>query len=284
MRNPMWRCRDCGSTSVQISLRAWFLEDESGALKYVDADVEGNVLAWACTTCGASDTGNAERAQPDIWLPHDTSLMFIDANSGLVDWCGPANDALESNVEADDVCVAIRNVLRTGQPAHICGGATPRVEVRVLWSHELIASLPLFYVINRDGILLKSEAQGEQLMRRIRVPEWVILTTNSPGYDANSEVELFAQNLGYCPLRDEFSLLSIDKLDNPETVEETAPKGADQLSAAAALANKGFCLIKLPDWMPKDAGTPNPLCPRETLRLLEGGTPPFRIYPVESRT
>lgn len=58
---PKWRCPNCNSTDVEISLPTWYTETDDGELHFVDIDAEADVLWWYCNHCSESDSGEPTR-------------------------------------------------------------------------------------------------------------------------------------------------------------------------------------------------------------------------------
>jgi hypothetical protein len=63
MSNPKWKCPNCGSTDVQISLPAWHTETADGTLTYVETDSEADVQGWYCDACNDADHGEPDRVE-----------------------------------------------------------------------------------------------------------------------------------------------------------------------------------------------------------------------------
>jgi rubredoxin len=53
-----WKCRECGSINVQISLPTWYRESQDGDLMLVDTDYEADPIYWYCEDCDTSDNGS----------------------------------------------------------------------------------------------------------------------------------------------------------------------------------------------------------------------------------
>lgn len=60
-----WKCPECGSTDVQVSLPAWHTETEDGSLTYVETDAEASIAYFYCPSCGASEAGEPSRTTKD---------------------------------------------------------------------------------------------------------------------------------------------------------------------------------------------------------------------------
>jgi hypothetical protein len=58
-----WKCRECGSHEVQISLPAWYHEDADGRLQYVQVDAEAEPMYWYCDSCQAGGRGRPDEIQ-----------------------------------------------------------------------------------------------------------------------------------------------------------------------------------------------------------------------------
>jgi hypothetical protein len=53
MSTPRWKCSDCGSTNVQVSLPTWYTEtlDKIEPLEMVETDSDAEVMYWWCVDC-----------------------------------------------------------------------------------------------------------------------------------------------------------------------------------------------------------------------------------------
>ena len=60
--DSLWKCPECGSTHVQVSLPTWYRETSGGALVMVNPDGEASVQYWYCEECDESSSGEPERA------------------------------------------------------------------------------------------------------------------------------------------------------------------------------------------------------------------------------
>jgi hypothetical protein len=60
-----WRCPECASPNVEISLPVWFTEDQSGHLTQVSIDDGADPLWWYCQDCEATDGGAPARNEED---------------------------------------------------------------------------------------------------------------------------------------------------------------------------------------------------------------------------
>lgn len=60
-----WRCPECKSENVQISLPVWFREYADGELRQVDIDAEADPLWWICDDCDETGFHEPERADHD---------------------------------------------------------------------------------------------------------------------------------------------------------------------------------------------------------------------------
>lgn len=58
-----WRCPNCGSEKVQISLPVWFREYADGELVEVEVDAEAEIRWWYCDDCDESDDGAPEEVR-----------------------------------------------------------------------------------------------------------------------------------------------------------------------------------------------------------------------------
>jgi hypothetical protein len=65
MTDSRWKCRECGSHDVQISLPTWYTETREGELEIVDTDTEAEVLWWYCTACEASALGDPNEVEDE---------------------------------------------------------------------------------------------------------------------------------------------------------------------------------------------------------------------------
>lgn len=60
-----WKCPECGSHSVQISLPCWFYETEEGALEFIGEDFEADPMSWFCEDCDTSGQGEPDRVRAE---------------------------------------------------------------------------------------------------------------------------------------------------------------------------------------------------------------------------
>lgn len=58
-----WKCPDCGSDAVQISLPTWYTETKDGTLLFVETDLEADIQWWWCPDCSEQGFGNPDEAQ-----------------------------------------------------------------------------------------------------------------------------------------------------------------------------------------------------------------------------
>jgi len=55
-----WRCPACKSNNVQIGLPAWHTEDENFEVRYIETDLEADIMWWYCPDCDESGNGQPE--------------------------------------------------------------------------------------------------------------------------------------------------------------------------------------------------------------------------------
>lgn len=58
MSQSRWKCPDCGSGNVEISLLSWYRETTDGNLVHVSADYESEPHSWICQDCAADGEGS----------------------------------------------------------------------------------------------------------------------------------------------------------------------------------------------------------------------------------
>lgn len=58
-----WQCPACHGRNVQISLPARHIENTDFTIKYIETDIEAEILWWYCPDCNESDTGQPEEAR-----------------------------------------------------------------------------------------------------------------------------------------------------------------------------------------------------------------------------
>lgn len=56
-----WRCPECRSKRVQVSLPTWYKETTDGALEFVETDEEADVMYWHCEAGNHSGSGEPDR-------------------------------------------------------------------------------------------------------------------------------------------------------------------------------------------------------------------------------
>ena len=56
-----WRCPQCSSRAVWVSMPAWF-RDTAAGLTFVEADSGASISAWYCETCNQSGSGQPIQA------------------------------------------------------------------------------------------------------------------------------------------------------------------------------------------------------------------------------
>jgi hypothetical protein len=61
-----WKCRECGSYAVQISLPAWYFETTSFELTFMDTDSEAEPMYWHCTDCEEGGRGLPDEVQTEV--------------------------------------------------------------------------------------------------------------------------------------------------------------------------------------------------------------------------
>jgi len=58
--NSRWKCPHCGSPDVQIGLPAWHTESKDFEVRYVETDLEADIMWWYCPNCDESGSGQPE--------------------------------------------------------------------------------------------------------------------------------------------------------------------------------------------------------------------------------
>ena len=60
-----WKCPECGSHSVQISLPTWYHESHDYRLTFVQTDEESDPMFWYCETCEESGNWSPAEVTPE---------------------------------------------------------------------------------------------------------------------------------------------------------------------------------------------------------------------------
>lgn len=63
MEDSRWKCPECGSHDVQISLPTWYREKTDGQLEFVETDAEADVMWWYCPDCDESGMGQPDEVE-----------------------------------------------------------------------------------------------------------------------------------------------------------------------------------------------------------------------------
>lgn len=58
-----WKCPECGSQSVQISLPTWYYEGKDYSLTFVQTDSDADVMYWYCDDCNEGGRGMPEEVE-----------------------------------------------------------------------------------------------------------------------------------------------------------------------------------------------------------------------------
>lgn len=64
MSASRWSCPKCESENVEISLRAWYRENQNHELVHVSLDYESDPIAWFCADCLESGEGAPTENEP----------------------------------------------------------------------------------------------------------------------------------------------------------------------------------------------------------------------------